>query len=94
MTEHSVSPRRPATASPTRTCVGCGRKRPQSELLRFAEVDGALIADPARRLPGRGAYTCPAAPCFERARARGSFARTLRRGVRVPEGLKEVFEEV
>jgi predicted RNA-binding protein YlxR (DUF448 family) len=62
--------------------------------LRFAEADGTLVADPARRLPGRGAYTCRAAPCFERARAGRSFARTLRRGVEVPEELKNVFEEV
>jgi uncharacterized protein len=79
---------------PVRTCVGCGRKRPQSQLLRFAARDGKLVADPERRLPGRGAYTCRAAPCFERARARRSFARTLRRRVEVPEELKNVFAEV
>jgi predicted RNA-binding protein YlxR (DUF448 family) len=79
---------------PVRTCVGCGRKRPQSELLRFGARDGMLVADLDRRLPGRGAYTCRAAPCFERARARRSFARTLRRAVEVPEELKKVFAAV
>jgi predicted RNA-binding protein YlxR (DUF448 family) len=74
--------------------VGCGRKRPQSELVRFAAPAGTLVADAARRLPGRGAYTCRAVPCFERARARRSFARTLRRRVEVPEELKNVFAEV
>jgi predicted RNA-binding protein YlxR (DUF448 family) len=74
--------------------VGCGRRRPQAELLRFAAPAGTLVADPGRRLPGRGAYTCRAAPCFERARARRSFARTLRRRVEVPEELKKVFEAV
>jgi predicted RNA-binding protein YlxR (DUF448 family) len=69
---------------PTRTCVGCGRKAPQSELVRFAALHGTLVEDRARRLPGRGAYTCRSAECFARAVARRSFARTLRQAVHVP----------
>ena len=30
---------------PVRTCVGCGRRAPQSELVRFAAVDGVLTRD-------------------------------------------------
>jgi uncharacterized protein len=79
--------------TPIRTCAGCGRKGPQSELVRFAAPDGLLVADRDRRLPGRGAYTCPSASCFERALARRAFPRTLRAPVRVPDGLKAAFEE-
>ena len=46
--------------SAQRTCAGCGRKAPQSELVRFAAVDGRLT--PGRALPGRGVYTCAGLP--------------------------------
>ena len=78
---------------PVRTCVGCGRKAPQSDLRRFTARGGVLTADFGRRLPGRGAYTCRSAACFERARARRAFARTLRQPVTVPDGLNALSEE-
>ncbi|MEX2102548.1 MAG: YlxR family protein [Gaiellaceae bacterium] len=77
---------------PIRTCIGCGRKAPQEELLRFAAVDGALTPDPERRLPGRGAYTCRRLACFERAASRRAFARTLRRTVAIPSALNALYE--
>ena len=67
------------TASPERTCVGCGRKAPQSELLRFGSVDGRLTG--GRAVPGRGVYTCRRLVCFERAVASRGFNRVLRRTV-------------
>jgi uncharacterized protein len=76
-----------------RTCVGCGRKAPQRELLRFVAPAGVLELDGGRRLPGRGAYTCRRPSCFERAQARRAFARTLRRRVAVPSGLKASVRE-
>jgi len=79
---------------PTRTCVGCGRKASQRELLRFTAVGGELAPDGTGRAPGRGAYTCPRVPCFERAVGRRAFARTLRRTVLVPESLMKLFEGV
>ena len=79
--------------NPVRTCAGCGRKAPQAELVRFTAPDGTLAADRGSRTPGRGVYTCPRAECLERAAARGGLARTLRRPVRVPDGLKTYFGE-
>jgi uncharacterized protein len=64
-----------------RTCVGCGRKAPQPELIRFVARDGVLVEN--RTAPGRGAYTCPRLACFERAAARRAFNRTLKQAVRV-----------
>ena len=80
-------------SEPIRTCVGCGRKAPQRELLRFVAPTGVLELDSARRLPGRGAYTCRRPFCFEKAEARRAFARTLRRSVAVPSGLKASVRE-
>ena len=80
-------------SEPVRTCVACRRKAPQSELMRFAAVDGTLVADPARRLPGRGAYTHRSAECFSKAAAAGAFSRQLRASVRVPDELKALFPE-
>jgi hypothetical protein len=61
-------------------------------LRRFVALDGALTPDPARRLPGRGAYTCRSAACFERARARRAFARVLGQPVRLADGLNGLSE--
>ena len=80
-------------SGPTRTCVGCGRKAPQPELLRFTAQHGTLVPDRERRLPGRGAYTCRSIACLERAAAGRAFARTLRRSVRVPDELKRLPTE-
>ena len=76
-----------------RTCAGCGRKAPQTELQRFTAPDGTLRPDTGRKAPGRGVYTCRSAACVERARSHGGFARTLRRPVRVPDGLDALFGE-
>lgn len=76
-------------SDPVRTCVGCGRRAPQRELLRFAAVGGRLEA--GRRLLGRGAYTCRSAACFERARSRRSFARGLRSPVEIRPELESLY---
>ena len=77
--------------APTRSCAGCGRRRPQRELLRFAAVDGILT--PGRTLPGRGVYTCRRLQCFERARARRAFNRVLRQTLEVPTALRRLYTE-
>jgi uncharacterized protein len=79
---------------PVRTCVGCGRKAEQDELARFVSSSaGVLESDPERRRPGRGAYTCRRAACFERAAQRRAFSRTLRRTVAVPAGSNPFSQE-
>ena len=72
-----------------RTCAGCGRKAPQSELLRFAVRDGRLVA--GRQQPGRGVYTCRRLACFERARARRAFNRVLKQTVDVDPALARLY---
>lgn len=76
-------------SDPVRTCAGCGRKAPQAELLRFVAVDGTLMHSP--KGPGRGVYTCRRLACFERARERRAFARTLRQTVEVDQELSRLY---
>lgn len=77
------------SSAPIRTCTGCGRKAPQSELIRFVAREGALI--PGEREPGRGVYTCLRLQCFERAVANRGFARTLRTPVRIDPDLSALY---
>jgi predicted RNA-binding protein YlxR (DUF448 family) len=74
---------------PIRSCIGCGRKAPQGELLRFAAKDRRLVPGPGE--PGRGAYTCRRLSCFERAVSRRAFNRTLRRNVQVDPELASLY---
>jgi uncharacterized protein len=74
---------------PIRSCIGCGRKASQGQLLRFAAVDGRLV--PGAGVPGRGAYTCRRLPCFERAVSRRAFNRTLRKTVRIDQELASLY---
>jgi predicted RNA-binding protein YlxR (DUF448 family) len=74
---------------PIRSCIGCGRKAPQGQLVRFAAVDGQLV--PGAGMPGRGAYTCRRLPCFERAVSRRAFNRTLRKTVQIDQKLASLY---
>ena len=69
--------------------MGCGRKAPQSELLRFAARSGELV--PAAHPSGRSAYTCRRLACFERAVSRRAFNRTLRQTVQVDLSLARLY---
>ena len=71
--------------------MGCGRRAPQQELVRFVVRDGSLLA--GREEPGRGAYTCRSLACFERAVAGRAFNRTLRANVRVDPALARLYTE-
>ena len=77
------------SSAPIRTCAGCGRKAPQSELIRFVARDGQLV--PGRHEPGRGVYTCRRLQCFERSVANRGFARMLRTPVRVDQELAALY---
>ena len=76
---------------PHRQCAGCGRRRPQAELVRVTAVDGQVQIDRDRRIGGRGAYLCPDPECARKAARKGSLARRLRRPV---EGVAELVERL
>lgn len=79
-----VHPAQPATPAaphvPVRTCVGCKAAVPQAGLVRVVLVGGRLIADPARRAAGRGAWVHPTRECLAGA-AKGGFARSFRAAI-------------
>jgi predicted RNA-binding protein YlxR (DUF448 family) len=71
-----------STRQPVRTCVGCGQKAEQRELVRLKAEGERVVLDPSRS-GGRGAWLHPALSCLERADKRRVFARVLRaEGVR------------
>ena len=58
--------------------MGCRARVPAVELLRVVAVSGEVVADPRRRLPGRGAHVHPTTECLEVAVRRNAFPRALR----------------
>jgi len=66
-----------------RTCLGCRQRASASELLRVVLVDGRLMPDPGKRLPGRGASIHPTIACLEAASRRKAWGRALRAAVPV-----------
>ncbi len=68
--------------TPIRSCVGCGARAPQPELLCLVSaVDGALRLVSRRRRTGRTAYLHDRLACWERFAARKGAVRSLRRSV-------------
>jgi predicted RNA-binding protein YlxR (DUF448 family) len=65
-------------STPVRTCVGCRQRAASGELLRVVAVGGAVVPDPGRRLPGRGAHLHPTVACLDLAEKRRAFPRALR----------------
>ncbi|WP_082259900.1 YlxR family protein [Corynebacterium sp. Marseille-P4321] len=65
----------------TRTCIATRSALPDTQLLRVVadpDVPGRVLADPARKLPGRGAWIIPTMDAFELAEQRRAFGRALR----------------
>ncbi|WP_281281671.1 YlxR family protein [Blastococcus colisei] len=58
--------------------MGCRQRAPASYLLRVVVRSGALVPDPRRRLPGRGASLHPTPECLNAAERRRAFSRALR----------------
>ena len=67
----------PDGPAPVRTCIGCGARAPQGELVRLRAVEGLVEVD-RRRSGGRGAWIHAAEACLERAARRRAFVRAFR----------------
>ena len=82
-----------AHEAPLRTCVGCRCKRPQHELVRFADGPGGVRI--GRAEPGRGAWVC-SLDCLQSAVRRKGFDRAWRRPVHTEEltALQNAFTAV
>ena len=57
-----------ARKTPLRTCIGCNTARDKRDLVRVVrDAEGHVHVDPTGKAPGRGAYVCANAECFETA---------------------------
>jgi uncharacterized protein len=64
---------------PARTCVGCRTGDDKRALVRFVRTpEGDVEVDPTGKANGRGAYTCPALDCFDKAIRTRKLASALR----------------
>ena len=63
---------------PVRTCIGCRGRERSTDLLRVVVVDGVVIPDLRRRLPGRGAWLHSSTECLDAAERRRAFGRALK----------------
>ena len=63
---------------PQRTCVACRRTGDQRTFVRLVRSpEGIVEVDERGKAPGRGAYLCQTAACWQRG-AKGSLASALR----------------
>ncbi len=68
-----------AKADPQRSCLGCREVRDKDDLLRFVlDPEGNVVPDLAKKLPGRGAYTCFRRSCLETAVRKRQFSRSFK----------------
>lgn len=86
---------------PLRKCTGCMEMKPKRELIRVVKAPekrdengnvvsgGEISLDLTGKAPGRGAYVCNNANCFELARKARRFERSL--SCKIPE---EVYEQM
>jgi predicted RNA-binding protein YlxR (DUF448 family) len=62
-----------------RRCVVCRIPAAKHDLHRVVrDPDGSIRDDPTGKAPGRGAYLCGSATCFDVARKRRTVGRALR----------------
>ncbi len=81
--------------TPERMCLGCQTVRPKKELVRIVRgPDGVFSLDLTGKKPGRGAYLCPSAACFDTAVKRHRFEKSFQQPVppEVLERLRAEFE--
>ncbi len=67
---------------PLRQCIGCGEMKPKKELMRILRTeDGSISLDATGRKNGRGAYICPNAECFKKAKSSRGLERSFKMAV-------------
>jgi uncharacterized protein len=84
-----------AGTGPFRRCAVSRAEKPLGELVRFvAGPDRAVVADLARRLPGRGVWVEATSAAVAEAVRRKAFARSLQQNVTVAPDLPAVVERL
>ena len=63
---------------PIRQCLGCNEHKPKREMIRVVRLpDGGVVLDLVGKVSGRGAYICPSAACFKKAKKSGRIEHIL-----------------
>ncbi|MEY3596099.1 MAG: hypothetical protein RL543_52 [Pseudomonadota bacterium] len=76
-----------------RTCIVTRARQPESRLVRFVRgVDGRVVADLKRSLPGRGAWVLRSRDVLGRAIAQKAFSRAFRNESKADQGLAAEVE--
>jgi predicted RNA-binding protein YlxR (DUF448 family) len=74
----STTEQRAPKKAPERTCLGCGRRRHSSRLVRLVRApDGEVHVDHPHRLGGRGGYVCGLDDCIARTLRSAKLDRAL-----------------
>lgn len=76
-----------------RTCIATRTSHPDSELLRVVAQGESVFPDPARRMPGRGAWITPTLAAYNQAMKRHAFQRALRVSASVDTGPVQAYLE-
>jgi uncharacterized protein len=64
---------------PERTCIACGKVRPQREMFRLVcAADKTVEVDNKGKQPGRGAYLCRGPECLQTGLKGNKLERALR----------------
>jgi uncharacterized protein len=63
---------------PLRTCIACGKVRPQREMVRLVCAGNTVEVDAGGRKAGRGSYICREAECWQLGLKGNRLERALR----------------
>lgn len=75
---------------PQRKCTGCDEMIGKNGLIRIVrDKEGNIFLDPTGKKNGRGVYICKNMKCFEAARKKKAFERSLK--CRIPD---EVYNDL
>ena len=84
-----------AVAGPLRTCIATGEEGTPERMIRFVVgLEGDVVPDLARRLPGRGLWVKAERAAVEHAVAKNLFARAARASVKPAADLAERVERL
>lgn len=79
MKASSTGQLQPIRHIPRRTCVSCREVKPKRELIRVVHTGGGAVeVDPSGKKPGRGAYLCYSADCWQKGLKKARLERALR----------------
>lgn len=82
-----------ADSGPLRVCAVTRTAAQPSDLMRFVvSPDGEIVPDLGCRLPGRGVWVTPERRMVEQAMRLNSFAKSLKRQVKIPPDLAQRVE--